>query len=334
MTESANRMIRKMIRLGQRDAGAALVTVLLLVAVMAAGAVVTFDALGYTVKRGTARRMFDQARYYALGGEQLAITAAEKLTKAKVKLKEPQVVAYPIDGGRIEGFITDASNCFNINSLVDYSDAGRLQGRPATIARYERLLTLLGLSDREAAQLSAATVDWLDTDNRPVPSGAEDYDYAALEVPYRTANALIRDLSELVLVRGYTDEVLALVTPYLCASDKSEDSVLNVNSLQVRDAPLLAALIGGDFGLARAADVIASRPSRGYDDIADFWFERAFTGRTIGQDVRSVTDVEARRYLSQIKVRYHDGISRLTSVIRVSEDGTARLVHHQFGVFQ
>lgn len=318
----------------QQDRGAALVTVMLLVSVMAAGAVVTFDQLGYTVKRTTARKMFDQAKYYALGGEQLALSAAEKLTRAKVRLSKPKAVSYPVDGGRIEGLIRDGSNCFNVNSLVERSDGAMYRINAKSALQFGRLLELLGLSERDATALTNALIDWLDSDNRPLPMGAEDYDYAGLAVPYRAANTLLADLSELRLVQGYTAEVLELVRPYLCASDNNAETVLNVNTLEVANAPLLAAVIGGDFSVGAAADLIASRPAGGYSDIADFYFERGFEGRSVEQAIRRQTAVKPQRFVSQIRVRFHEGMARLTSEIRMDDDGVAYLVRHRFGVFQ
>ncbi|MEX0300754.1 MAG: type II secretion system minor pseudopilin GspK [Kordiimonas sp.] len=318
----------------RQDAGAALVTVLLLVAVMATGAVVTFEALGYSVKRSTARKVYDQARFYALGGEQLAVAAAEKIRNASARLTKPQAVSYPIDGGRIDGVITDVSNCFNVNSLLDRDDLGVLRAQPEMVLQYHRLLTLLGLSENDAQRLSAALLDWIDTDNRPTAFGAEDYDYAALPSPYRTANGLMVDISELNAVRGYDAETIELLLPYLCVGFSNVPTKLNVNTLSVTQAPLLAALFTADFSVVQAAELIASRPAKGYQDIADFWQERVFSGKTISQSVREKTSVKASLFESRIKVQFYEAVSHLTSVIYVGTDNKGQLLTHHFGVLQ
>jgi len=318
----------------REDRGAALVTVMLLVSIMAAGMAISFDALGFMTKRHTASRMFEQARYYALGGEQLALTAAEKLWKAKARLEEAKVVSYPIDGGQIEGVISDASNCFNVNSLVSKTGSVGYKADERAMAQYSRLLLHLGFAEREAVGLTGALVDWIDSDTRPVLQGAEDYDYAALDTPYRTANTLVRDLTELRLVKGYTPEVLARVGAHLCARDNTADTVLNVNVLRLADAPLLAAILGPNVSLEFASRLIATRPSGGYSDIADFYFERAFEGKAVEQDIRAQTAVKPQRVVSQVRVRFHDGVSRLTSEIWLNDDGAAHVASHRFGVFQ
>jgi general secretion pathway protein K len=318
----------------RQDRGAALVTVLLLVAVMAAGAAITFDALGYTIKRTTAQRMFNQARFYALGAEQLAVVAAERINKAKLRLVEPQAVSYPVEGGRIDGVIEDASNCFNINSLVSYGDGSQLRAVPETMLHYSRLLVHMGLPERDARQLTATLVDWLDSDSRPISLGAEDYDYAGLSSPYRAANTLMVDKSELAMVLGYAPEVRQVLAPLLCLMDDTDPVVMNVNTLRPQHAPLLAALVGEALDLAKAADVIASRPADGYQEIGDFWLAPGLRDLQVGQAVRAQTDVKASRFRSRIRVTYHDAVSRLTSVVHVDDSGEGRLVSHQFGVVQ
>lgn len=326
--------VRKWLTTIRQDKGAALVTVLLLVSVMAVGAVVTFEALGYSVKRGTARKLYDQAHFYALGGEQLALSASERIRKSSASLTKPQAVSYPIASGRVDGVVRDISNCLNVNSLVTVGDLNTLRAQPEMVLQYRRLLSLLGMSDSAAQQLSATLVDWLDSDNRPLPFGAEDYDYATLPSPYRTANGLIFDISELHLIRGYDLETVELVRPYLCVGLGTVASQLNVNTLGVEHAPLFASLFTGDFTVSQATELIVSRPAKGYQDIAAFWQERIFSGKTIGQTVREKTSVKASLFESRIRVQYYEAVSHLTSTIYVGTDNRSQLLNRHFGVMQ
>lgn len=320
------------LRLAARDSGAALVTVLLIVSVMAAGAAITFDALGYTIKRTTARRMFDQARYFAIGGEQLVVATAETINKNKVRLTEPQSISYPIEGGRIDGVIEDASNCFNVNSLVTSGDADGYRVNEDMAVQYQRLLTNIGLAERESRQLAATLIDWLDSDSRPVTLGAEDYDYTNLNPPYRTANTLMADLTELAMVQGYNADILAVVRPHLCLLDSTRASVFNVNTLRPQNAPLLAALVGEGLDVSRAAEVIASRPSSGYQEVGEFWQETGLRAPNVPQGTRMQTDVKATLLRSRIRVTYYEAVSHVTSFVYVDTSGVGRLVGHQFGV--
>lgn len=326
-------MNRRLKSLGLKaDTGAALVTVLLLVSVMAIGAALTFEALGFSIKRSSAQRQYEQAGYYALGGEQLAIIAAESLSSSGAQLHNPRPVSFEIEGGRIDGLISDASNCFNVNNIVTRRDIGSYSVDTASAVQYRRLLIALGYADRQAEQLAAALIDWIDSDTRPMPSGAEDYDYSALDRPYRSANTLVSDISELYLVQGYDNDVLAQVNPLICAQDTTAPAVMNINTLTVDQAPLLVALVGGDFTMEDAVELILSRPGKGYDNLADFWLEPGLAAREVEQNIRKKTSVKPQRFVSRIRVKYFDATSHLTSVIQLDDAGVARLVSHQRGV--
>lgn len=314
------------------DSGAALVTVLLLVTVMALGAAITFEAVGFSIKRAGTVRDYGQSRQYAAGGEALALSVAESLHESEAVLIEPRAVSFPIDGGRIEGVIRDTSNCFNINSLVSARDTGTHVADAQTGRHFWRLLTSLGLADREAQELVASLTDWIDSDTRPLPMGAEDYDYANLDEPYRTANSLMMDVSELYMVGGYVPDLVTALEPFVCAEPTTEPSRLNVNSLTIDQAPLLQALIGGNFTSDMAVELILARPGNGYADVADFWLDPLLAGREIDQSVRRQTSVKAHRFSSRIRVTYYDATSHLTSDIKVDDSGTASVIRHHVGV--
>lgn len=321
--------LREIIR---QEKGAALVTVLLLVTVMSLGAVLTFDAMGFSIKRTGALRTYDQARQYAMGGEQLAVSVAETLNDTKTPMIEPRAVSFAIDGGRIEGLIADSSNCFNVNSLVSRRDTGVYVANEENGRHYIRLLIALGFADRQAEELRATLADWIDSDGRALPLGAEDYDYAALADPYRTGNGLIADLSELRMIKGYEPAVLDLLNRYLCADDSTDPSVLNVNSLTAEQSPLLVALIGGNFTFDLATELILARPGPGYGDVADFWLDPILAGREIEQTIRRQTAVKPNRFSSRIRVTYYDAVSHLSSEIKVDDSGVARIMRHSVGV--
>ncbi|WP_262689886.1 type II secretion system minor pseudopilin GspK [Kordiimonas aestuarii] len=318
------------------DRGAALVTILLLVAIMSVGAALAFERIGFSVKRATAVKTHDQARLYALGGEAMALAAAEELYKANAKLValtgagEGQRVSYQLDGGAINGLLSDATNCFNINSLVVPQHNVYIADQ-AAMQRFAHLAHALGLSDFEGEKLAAGLADWLDSDSRSLPSGAEDYDYAALSPPYRAANTLMVDISELRLVRGFTPEIRSLLEPQLCVRHKAEPVKLNANTLKVVDAPLLVALVGKGLDLEAAQRALAERPAGGYADNAAFWRHRVFAGLTLEQAVRSRVTVKPQAFDAKISVTYHDATVELVSTLALGDDGRAEVIARRFG---
>jgi type II secretory pathway component PulK len=78
-------------------------------------------------------------------------------------------------------------------------------------------------------EITQAILDWLDPDSETrYPNGAEDDYYIELDEPYRAANGPIVDLSELKLIRGVTDEIVAKLEPFLVALPAF--TLVNVNT--------------------------------------------------------------------------------------------------------
>ncbi|NBV20941.1 MAG: hypothetical protein EBS05_02955 [Proteobacteria bacterium] len=61
---------------------------------------------------------------------------------------------------------------------------------------------------RMTPQMAAALFDFIDNDDVPRPEGAEQDYYSALPRPYTIRNGPLASLDELLLVRGFTDELL------------------------------------------------------------------------------------------------------------------------------
>ena len=148
----------------------------------------------------------------------------------------------------------DGTNCFPLSHIKD--DTGRLQ--------FARLLSNLGWSPIDAANLSSAAKDWQDEDTQISPGGAEDYTYLGLTPAYRTAGADFASVAELRAIQGMTEEGYQALRPFVCTSDVSREVALNVNTMTVVHAPLLGAVLGDDQ-FSRAEECLASRPSGGYE---------------------------------------------------------------------
>jgi type II secretory pathway component PulK len=71
----------------------------------------------------------------------------------------------------------------------------------------EQALTLVGVEAGEIPRISSAILDWIDSDELPHVNGAESDEYQAYEPPYYAKNRPIDDLSELLLVRGITQDM-------------------------------------------------------------------------------------------------------------------------------
>src|SRR3546814_6468290 len=124
-------------------------------------------------------------------------------------------------------------------------------------------MQILGIDPALAASIAAAAADWIDTDDRPLPDGAEDDTYARAAIPYRTANRFVADASELRAMRGVTPAIYATLRPWICALPTSDLSPINVNTLRPDQAPLIAMLAPEQLSIGDARRAIAARTLRG-----------------------------------------------------------------------
>lgn len=319
------------------EKGAALMTVLLMVTVLSTIAVAMLDDMRFAIRRQANIDTAAQAEWYMLGTEGLAKEVLVKSWQAspgRARLSDPWARAglrFPVEGGMITGQIADASNCFNVNSLVEHRGQGGYQRRDAGVAAYQALLAALDFDEAESALLADALADWIDSDNNPAGQGAEDYHYSGLKPPYRAANRLMADLSELRAVRGYQPDIYQTVRPHLCAHPDTSPSPLNINTLNAGDAPLLAMALGGDVTLSMARDLILTRPEDGYVSIQAFLGQQLLAGVAVAPDAAAGLALSTRYYLLSAEVRYHEAYRRMASLFRIDGAGQVILISRQWG---
>ncbi|MCP1471059.1 general secretion pathway protein K [Sphingobium sp. OAS761] len=266
------------------ESGAALLTVLLLVAVMAVVASTALERVALATRMTGNGGAMDQARAYADAGTEIARLRIGDLVAsnpARITLKggwmnAPQAI--PVPGGTAIARVTDAGNCFNLNSVVSGDSEAALKVRPAGVAQFQALLQALGVDARAAQGAAASLADWIDSDGVPQPGGGEDESYARLAHPYRTANRMMVDPSELRAVQGVTPAIYDLARPWICALPVTDLSPININTLLPDQAPLFAMLLPGQLSVAQARQLLAQRPEDGYGSTVRFWALPALAG--------------------------------------------------------
>ena len=317
-------------RLWRDREGMALLTVLLLVAVMAVVAVAVLDDVRFSVRRTTNAETGAQAQWYADGAETLARRRIDRLTALDPN-RTPltpewngRAFTLPIDGGTLTAVVRDGQACFNLNSVVAWT-GDRLAARPAGEAQLMALGRAVGIDERRMRTITDSLIDWIDTDTTARPLGAEDSAYAALAEPYRTGGVPLVEVSELRVVRGVDGEAYDRLRPHLCALP-TDRSPVNVNTLTPADAPLLVMLTGGSLSLPGARAVIAARPDEGWRDAAGFWGQPALRGLDAGPDARDQVTVRTDYFAVRIDVD-HGGVHAVrTALIESRPGGEARTV--------
>lgn len=318
-----------MIRQGEE--GAALLSVLLLVAVLGAIAAASFDRLRLATNLEANAASLEQARSFALAAELLAASRIDDLlardpgrtTLAGDWNGKTNVLPLPV--GVARATVRDGGNCFNLNSVVMNEPPSPLVLRPRGIDQLVALLVSLGVLEGDARRLTAALVDWIDSDGVPVPGGVEDEGYSRGDTPYRTANTLLAETSELRAVAGVTPELYAKLRPWVCVLPTTALSPINVNTLAPAQAPLVAMLMPRELDLQRAQSMLAQRPTNGWAGAYEFWRLPALEGLVPPADVLEQPQVRTRWFDLDLKLEVGDAELHETALIDASR-APARVV--------
>ena len=193
----------------KRQNGIALITALLIVTLATTAAIAITSELQIEIRRNGNIIHHDQAYVYALAAEDFARYGL-KLDHDASKIDHLNElwhiipVAEDIEGGTLEGKLDDLQGLFNLNNLANKKALDK--------ERFTRLLKSLELTSEESQQVTASLLDWMDADQTSeLAYGAEDDYYQGLsepQRPYLAANQLLSHLSELCLIKGFTNEVL------------------------------------------------------------------------------------------------------------------------------
>lgn len=320
------------------ERGIALLSVLLLVAVMAIVTTLILDRVNLAVRLAGNAGAADRARFAALGAESFAAREIKRrldLSPARTVnvggwLGTPTVL--PVDdgsGATITATVRDGANCFNLNSVVA-GEPGDLAARPVGIGQFSGLMVAIGVPSQDAAALADALADWIDTDQVPLPAGAEDTFYTQGEAPYRTAGQLLRDKGEVQALRGMTPQLYARLEPWICALPDAILSPINVNTLLPEQAPLIMMLAPGQIPLERARRLIAERPALGYARIADFWRPLALQSQTFGPEIESQPQIVSRWFELDLVIAQGESRWRQTSLLD-AQLTPARIIARRIG---
>lgn len=212
--------------------GTVLVTVMLMVAVAALIATDIAYRQQMDVLRTGAFLARDAATNYLMGAEEFGLYELHKDRK-KDDLdfrKNPSeeirdhwgekwyagaMLPLPDGIGIIEGKLHDLQGRFNINSLANPDAKQQAVFANVFVSMMNDLLASNPEAFPEgttANMLKERVIDWIDTDQQTSGfDGKEDDDYFRNERPYRTANHVITDASELLLIDGFTPKALALL---------------------------------------------------------------------------------------------------------------------------
>ncbi|MEL6829861.1 MAG: type II secretion system minor pseudopilin GspK [Pseudomonadota bacterium] len=270
------------------QSGAALITVLLIVAAMSGVAVALTSGLTNALQRTSALEAQSQLRLYAASAEEVAEAQlgtlfnqfGGKLNAESPGMSEP--IRFPLERGLVEITVFDASNCFNVNLLAssEAESASQSGGTTSTQTELQEDLVLIlesaELDRRQAQELVAAMVDWMDPDLIAELGGAEDSFYSDLDPPYRTSGLAFETDSELRAVRGFDPLTLAEIGGLACvipSKAQRKDRPINVNTLPPEHAARLMPVFNQAVDVSDLQQILAGRPLAGWSDLESFLSE-------------------------------------------------------------
>lgn len=235
--------------------GLALITVLLVFAIVTLLATAMIKRQQVDVQRSANNFILQQARAYSFASERLVRSGLyadwdsdKEKDHAKEEWSKPRT--FPMGDAKFHITIEDAQGRFNLNSLHPTSANKSLQ-----LQRFRNLLNKLGLDVLLANSVSR----WMDKDSQA------DDTYEAMEPAYRAAYQGCKHVSELLLIEELHDDSYRKLLPYVACLPIT--ATLNVNTA---DALILATL-DSNLTFADGEALVNARGKDGFASIDDFW---------------------------------------------------------------
>ena len=355
------------VKLPHRQSGTVLITVILIAAFVIILVVESTKTVRYQKQLSSNLINRDQAYSYLMGMEELAKIylkkAFENTKDENVHLNQPwaqENITFPIDGGVMTASIKDMQSCFNINSILfegennNNNNSGRggqspqnpqnpksgggvnpQTGQPIGTKGQDILEELISQvnenTEIQPDELATVVRDWIDPDIEPFDHrGAEDDYYQAMEIPYRSANALISHTSELLAMKGFSQKLYLGLTPYICVLPEMDVDQVNVNTVDEESALLLKAVLGGkNISTSDITRAMSGRGEKGFSNVKDFIDELGVTNADkLGQDKLTVTS----NYF-QVSAQAEIGKTRVAmkTLFKKSGDNNFEVVSRYYG---
>lgn len=301
----------------RHNKGVALITALLIMALVATLAYTLEWNNALDVRRTVVLLNRDQAIQVALGAESwmqsiLRQDLADSPTDHLGEIWASDLPGLPIDGGEIFGDIEDLQGRFNVNNLID-SD-GEID-KPS-VEQFQRLLRALGLDPRFAG----IAADWIDANqDATFPDGAEDAIYTSLTPPYRTANQVLSSASELGAIEGIDKVSLDILLPHIVALPGRQ--FINVNTAT---GPVLQSL-DDNLSVSEVESLLAEREETGFADIG-----RSFSA-LVKPEVLSQLEESSSFFQLKVIVRIDTVRVTMFSVLQRGPRGDVTPILRSFG---
>ena len=317
--------------------GVALITVLMIVAIMVTIAATMTGRLSQSLKRTEGITFAQKVYWYGQAAADLGkmILEDDFSDSSIVSLDQvwaTQGMIFPLEEGHIAGEIKDLRSCFNINA-VGLADKDNVRAVP--VQQLQTLLEALDISSYDAETIAESTRDWVDSDDQSNASqGAEDSFYEARVVPHLAANSIMVDISELRSVQGVSAVIYEKISPYLCAIPSKEQKI-NVNTVSSEQAEILFALFESELSItvAELQEWLEDRPTSGWASVDEFLNVSLFDDLEASSPIKQQLSVESEFFQMNGIAEFSDRLLAVDLVFQISAK-KAKVIRYQSGGFK
>jgi general secretion pathway protein K len=259
-----------------RNKGVVLISILLIVLLLSAVAITFGNKYLVSLKRAQYIEFQSLSLNAFRNVEAMSLNKIDKFSRfnssnlTKVNPLLTDGIYFEINGATIVGSIHDASNCFNINSLVR---AGKedYQENKKSMNVFRELMYLTEVDNNVAEEIIDQIIDWIDKNSNPRAYGLEDYYYSGpLHNPREfSGSRLLIDIEELKSIPSVRLVDWNIFKELFCAYPYASDLRLNINTLDKNNIFLLTSFFP-KIDLKDAEYIIENIPMNGFEDINAF----------------------------------------------------------------
>ena len=312
--------------------GVVLISTLLIVMVMSIISIQTSKNFFLSIQRDLYIDFKNHSLQQLLSSEKQTIKSIQKeiiSSNGKLINKDPvlnQSYFFSNELATIQVDVSDASNCFNLNSIF-IKTGDSVQIKKDNREWLERLLRLKGLDAPEIESFIDQLIDWVDPDNQPLNFGAENYFYIGPLSPINqyTPKRLLSNLSEIKNFPVLDQISFKKISNNLCVLPGLSNQLINVNTLNDSHTNLIASLFDEE-NLEFIESQILDTPENGYDSANEFANKITQSAPWPSQ----VLSINSKTFLISTKIYNQTFSNQLDSLVILDTSNSAKVLNRDF----
>ena len=259
-----------------RNKGVVLISILLIVLLLSAVAISFGNKYLVSLKRAQYIEFQSLSLNAFRNVEAMSLNKIDKFSRfnsSNLTKENPLLtneIYFEINGATIVGSIHDASNCFNINSLVRAGKEDYLENKKSMNV-FRELMYLTEVDNNLTEEIIDQIIDWIDKNSNPRAYGLEDYYYSGpLHNPREfSGGRLLIDIEELKSIPSVRLVDWDIFKEFFCAYPFATNLKLNINTLDKNNILLLTAFFP-KIDIKDSEYIIENIPLNGFEDINTF----------------------------------------------------------------